>query len=73
MLNNLKAEMTRKKIKNKEIAKEINTTERTVIRKINEESDISWNEIKTIQTKFFPELKIEYLMESDINPQQKGA
>lgn len=72
MLCNLKAEMARKKIKNEDIAKEINTTERTVIRKINEESDILWNEIKTIQKKFFPELEIEYLMKSDTKT-EKGA
>lgn len=63
MYPNLRAEMARKKVTLKMIAKELNITQATMCAKLATEDRLKVHEMKTIQEKFFPECEFSYLIE----------
>lgn len=65
MLNNLEAEIVRKKIKKDKIANEIGKTYSTLLKKISGEYPFTYEEALLIQEKFFPECDIKELFYDD--------
>lgn len=65
MLRNLKAEMVREKVSVKDLARLINRSERGARDKILENYQFDVSEAFAIRDNFFPELKLEYLFQSD--------
>lgn len=63
MYKNLEDEMIKHNITQKQISKLLNVRAATVSDKINGKFPFKLNEAFKIQTKFFPELTIEYLFE----------
>ncbi|WP_420038583.1 helix-turn-helix domain-containing protein [Parageobacillus thermoglucosidasius] len=68
---NLAAEMARKGITKKDLARSLNLRYPTVVDKTNGKSRFYLDEAIKIKETFFPDLDLEYLFESDIT--EKGA
>lgn len=64
---NLAAEMARKGISKKDIAKSLNMRYQTFLDKTSGKSRLYIDEAFKIKEKFFPECEIEYLFETDDN------
>lgn len=60
---NLKAEITRHKVRVKDIAESIGISERSMRNKLNGVTDFTWRQACKIQKEFFPELSKEYLFD----------
>lgn len=69
MLRNLMAEMTRYGIFNKDIAKTIGTTDKSVSNKILCKTEFTRKEMVEIKKKYFPDFTLDYLFELN----DKGA
>ena len=65
MLANLQTEMERHGVTNRDIARLLGKTERTVRDKISGRFDFSVSEAKRIRDAFFPNVRIEYLFAFD--------
>lgn len=65
MLNNLEAEIVRKKINKKDVAKSINKTYITLMQKISGKYPFTYAEAVQIQETFFPDCDIKELFKSD--------
>lgn len=63
--NNLNGEIARRRLHKTEIAKAIGVSYRTFRNKMTGESPLTWNEVVTIQRKFFPDLSKDYLFATD--------
>lgn len=64
-LSNMKAELRRFGITQKEVATALQMSENNFCLKINERIPMTLNEAKQIQRQFLPSVKLEYLIESD--------
>lgn len=64
MYPNLKAEMARKNLTQKDIAKCLKRAEPTVNKKINGAATLTLKEISLIRQTFFPNLSLDYLFET---------
>lgn len=58
---NLKAEITRHKVRISDIANSIGISERTMRNKLNGVTDFTWGQACKIQKEFFPQLSKDYL------------
>ncbi len=67
MFMNLKIEMLKLGITNKDISKEIETSTKTTYNKLNGFSEFTRKEMYTIRDKFFKDKTIEYLFETSEN------
>ena len=65
MLNNLEAEIARKRLKKKDIAKSINKTYITLSQKISGKYPFTYAEAVKIQETFFPDCDLKELFKSD--------
>lgn len=65
MYRNLRAEMARNEISIKELAEFLKVRHATISDKINGKYRFYYDEAKAIKDKYFPEMPIEYLFESD--------
>lgn len=63
MFPNLKAEIARKGYKEKDMAKKIGVSPRTLSNKITGRSDFTLSEMLAIKQNFFPDLSLEYLFQ----------
>ncbi|MGO5138334.1 helix-turn-helix domain-containing protein [Clostridium butyricum] len=63
MFPNLRAEMTRNKIRTKDIAEVLHVSEKTVRNYLSGRTKISWFDVLTVQAKLFPKLEVDYLFE----------
>jgi transcriptional regulator with XRE-family HTH domain len=61
MFNNLRAEMVRQKLTNKDIADVLNIDVATVSAKLNNYGRLKYHEAEKIRNAFFPELDFSYL------------
>ncbi|UYL93758.1 XRE family transcriptional regulator [Parageobacillus phage vB_PtoS_NIIg3.2] len=68
---NLAAEMARKGITKKDLARSLNMRYPTIVDKTNGKSRFYLDEAIKIKDMFFPDLDLEYLFESDLT--EKGA
>jgi DNA-binding XRE family transcriptional regulator len=62
---NLEAEMARKGITRKDISSFLNVRYATVVQKLNGKYGFKLDEAFTIKKKFFPDLSLEYLFQTD--------
>lgn len=67
MLVNLQIEMERHGVTNRDIARLLRKTERTIRDKISGRFDFSVNEARKIRDAFFPNVRIEYLFAYSAN------
>lgn len=65
MYPNLRAEMARKNIKSVVVAEILGISYDTMSNKMNGKSDFTRTEIFKIRDKFFPDLTLEYLFETE--------
>ena len=65
MKHNLEAEISRKGIKKKDIAAELEIDETTLRNKIKGRTDFVWSEAVKIRDTFFPDIDINYLFRDD--------
>lgn len=65
MLKNLKTALAQKKITVRALAAVLNVSEKTAWNKINEATDLTYQEALKISREFFPEYRSEYLFDSD--------
>lgn len=63
MFNNLKAEMVRIGLTQRELAKALLIDEKTLSQKINGRSKFDVDEMWLIKNEFFPNLQLDYLFE----------
>lgn len=63
---NLSAEMTRFRVSRLDLGSLLGCSEGTVKNKLNGKSDFSYPEARTIQRKFFPGMKLEYLFDDGV-------
>lgn len=61
MLGNMITELRKKNITNKAVAELINTSEKTVVNKLNGTSEFTVSEAMAINTNLLPEFKLSYL------------
>ena len=61
MLANLRAELDRKRITNVALARLIGCTERTVVNKVNGDTEFTLGEALKISENLFPEFELRYL------------
>ena len=61
MLNNLRAEMARRRVTIVAISKAIGKTPKTVAGKLNGKYEFTMPELKSIRDQFFPECDLDYL------------
>lgn len=66
MYSNLKAEMARNRLVNKDIAKILNVTEKTAREKINGTRTWKIDEAFLVRDTAFPDLSVEYLFQQGI-------
>lgn len=69
---NLKAEMTREKITQAQVAESMGMSTNNLNLKINEKIPMTVDEIKFIQSKWLPEVSLDALLESDGNVPSKA-
>lgn len=67
MFPNLRAEMTRKNLKTKDICKVLNVSEKTARNYLTGRTKISWLDVLIIREKLFPELEVGYLFQMGID------
>lgn len=65
MYRNLEAEMARNGITRKDISSFLNVRYATVVQKLSGKYRFKLDEAFTIKKKFFPELSLEYLFQTD--------
>lgn len=65
MYRNLEAEMARKGITRKDISSFLNVRYATVVQKLNGKYGFKLDEAFIIKKKFFPDLSLEYLFQTD--------
>lgn len=65
MKHNLEAEISRKGIKKKDIAAELQIDEKTLRNKIKGRTDFVWSEAVQIRDTFFPDIDINYLFHDE--------
>lgn len=70
---NLKAEIARKAIKEKDIAKKIGLSAKTFSSRMTGRSDFTLREMMAIKKHFFPDLSLEYLFATDDEKERKMA
>lgn len=61
MFKNLKGEMVKKDLTNKQLAEKLKISERAIRNKLNGVSEFTWSEVLTIKECFFPEISLEIL------------
>lgn len=66
-LKNLKAEMSRNGITQRTIADSLSMSLNNFNLKVNERVPMTVDEAREVQSRFFPELTLDYLLESDGN------
>lgn len=66
MFCNLKAELKRNGITNKELSKKLRVTNKTIFNKLNGYSEFTLSEIQII-SEIFPDLKLDYLFAEENN------
>ena len=64
MFRNLKAELARKDIKTKDLAKIIGVADKTAANKLKGDTEFTLSEIKKIAA-LFPDVSVEYLFATD--------
>lgn len=70
---NLKAEMTRIGVRQGEVAAVFGMTQGNLNKKINESVPMTIQEAIEIKARFFPDLTLDYLFESDASETSDGA
>lgn len=65
MFPNLKAEMTRRKVTNADMAKALGLHPSTLSEKLNNYDRLKYSEAKEIQQKFFPDCGTDYLFATE--------
>lgn len=73
MYKNLKAEMTRNEIQRKDIADFLGLRYATVVDKINGKYQFKLEEAFSIKKRFFPNLSLEYLFETDKSSRREAS
>lgn len=73
MFPNLKAEIARKSLKEKDIAKKIGLSAKTFSNKMRGHSDFTLREMLAIKKYFFPDFSLEYLFAIDDEKERKMA
>lgn len=63
MFNNLKAELVRINLTQRDLAKALSIDEKTLSQKINGKSKFDVDEMWIIKKNFFPNLQLDYLFE----------
>jgi len=66
----LRAEMARKGLKGKDIAKALQISDKSAYNKINGITEFTLKETITIRDKFFPEMTIDFLFNNEGNKKQ---
>lgn len=66
----LRAEMARKGLKGKDIAKALQISDKSAYNKINGITEFTLKETITIRDKFFPEMTIDFLFNDEGNKKQ---
>ena len=72
MFPNLRAEMSRKGLKIKDICEVLDVSEKTARNYLNGKTKISWCDVLIISSKLFPDLEIGYLFQIGINTKNVG-
>ena len=72
-LDNLEAEMKRKKITRHDIATLLNLSYRTIHSRFNGESDWGYSECVKVRDTYFPGMELSYLFSTDTQSSEYGG
>ena len=73
MFRNLEAEMKRNSINRETLAKTINKSYQTTMKKLNGQTPFTFDEVWKIRERLFPNLKLDYLFEMNNDPVESEA